>query len=297
MNSTNEAQPNRSYKARLFELVFSEKTELLKLYNAMNKTDYKDPELLEINTLKNAIYMSMHNDVSFLIDSRLTLYEHQSTYSPNLPLRYLFYVSDLYSAEARNENLYGTKIIHIPAPRFVIFYNGEEEQPDSQILKLSDMYTVHDDIPILELEALMLNINPGHNQSLLNACKTLNDYSEYTAKVRSYAQIMSLNEAVEKAITECISNGILADFLRKNKTEAKNMSIYEYDQERHIRQEREAAKKEGVAEGIEEGIKEGTAKILKLSALLIDAGRTDDLKKAAENEEFCQKLCEEFHIS
>ena len=130
------------------------------------------------------------------------------------------------------------------------------------------MYTVHDDIPVLELEALMLNINPGHNQSLLNACKTLNDYSEYTAKVRSYAQIMSLNEAVEKAITECISNGILADFLRKNKTEAKNMSIYEYDQERHIRQEREAAKKEGVAEGIEEGIKEGTAKILKtLSAV------------------------------
>ena len=106
----------------------------------MNGTDYDDPELLQINTLENAIYMSMHNDVSFIIDSRLALYEHQSTCSPNLPLRYLFYVSDLYSAETREANLYGTRVIRIPAPRFVIFYNGNYEQPESQTLKLSDMY-------------------------------------------------------------------------------------------------------------------------------------------------------------
>ena len=81
------AQPksNRLYNSRLFELRFRHKKELLQLYNAMNETNYDDPELLQINTLENAIYLSMHNDISFIIDSRLALYEHQSTCSPNLP--------------------------------------------------------------------------------------------------------------------------------------------------------------------------------------------------------------------
>ena len=91
--------------------------------------------MLEINTLENAIYMAMRNDISFLIDARLSLYEHQSTYSPNLPLRFLLYISALYSSMTREANLYGTK-------RFVIFYNGKVEQPDRQILKLSDLYTI-----------------------------------------------------------------------------------------------------------------------------------------------------------
>lgn len=73
MSRTEQTKPNRNYKSRLFELVFSDRNELLKLYNAMNTTDYGDPELLEINTLENAIYLSMHNDVSFIIDSRLAL--------------------------------------------------------------------------------------------------------------------------------------------------------------------------------------------------------------------------------
>lgn len=100
---------NSTYKARIFEMVFSDRKELLALYNAVNGTCYTDPDKLEINTLKNAIYMSMHNDISFLIDSRLSLYEHQSTYSPNLPLWYLFYVADLYSGMTREANLYGRK--------------------------------------------------------------------------------------------------------------------------------------------------------------------------------------------
>ena len=66
-------------------MLYSDRKDLLDLYNAVSGKHYEDPELLEINTLENAIYMSMHNDLSFLIDSRLSLYEHQSTYSPNLP--------------------------------------------------------------------------------------------------------------------------------------------------------------------------------------------------------------------
>lgn len=241
---------NRTYKARLFEMIFSQKKELLELYNAVNGTNYDNPEKLEINTLKNAIYMSMHNDVSFIIDSRLMLYEHQSTYSPNLPVRFLMYVADLYSELIKDTNLYGTKIIRIPTPRFLVFFNGIEEQPDEKILKLSASYTVDEECPSLELTARMLNINRGHNQQLMSACKTLRDYAEYTARVREYAEKMSTEDAVERAITECIKEGILAEFLRKYRAEAKKVSIYEYDEEKHMRQEREDARADERERGI-----------------------------------------------
>ena len=216
----NRISANRIYKARIFEMLFSDKKELLGLYNATRKTNYTDPELLEINTLENAIYMAMHNDISFIIDSRLSLYEHQSTYSPNLPLRYLMYISDLYSVLTKDENLYGRKAVKIPIPYFVIFYNGEEELPDRVILSLSHLYKIsakyQDSLecdslyPALELKSVLLNINPGHNQELLDSCKTLRDYSEYTARVRRYAKQMNLEDAVERAITECIEEGIRA---------------------------------------------------------------------------------------
>lgn len=243
-------EANRTYKARLFEMIYSQKKELLELYNAVNGTKYDDPDKLEINTLENAIYMSMHNDVSFIIDSRLMLYEHQSTYSPNLPIRFLMYVSDLYSKLLKDANLYGSKIVKIPTPRFLIFYNGIEEMPDKKILKLSTSFTVSENHPSLELEATMLNINRGHNQKLMGACKTLRDYAEYTARVREYAEKNSTEEAVERAITECIKEGILSEFLSKYRAEAKKVSIYEYDEEKHMRQEREENWEAGLAEGI-----------------------------------------------
>ena len=159
----------RSYKARLFEMIFHKKDELLKLYNAVNGTDYQDPELLEINTLENAVYMSMKNDISFIIDFQLYLYEHQSTYSPNLPLRYLLYVSDLYSGMVKK--------VGLPTPHFLIFYNGVKERPDREILKLSDLFQIEEEEYSLELTAVTLNINPGHNRELLNSCRRLKDYS------------------------------------------------------------------------------------------------------------------------
>ncbi|GKH32170.1 MULTISPECIES: hypothetical protein [Lachnospiraceae] len=247
----------RTYKSRLFEMIFSEKRALLDLYNAMNGTEYNDPELLEINTLENAIYMSMKNDLSFIIDSRLTLYEHQSTFSPNLPLRCLMYVSDLYSVMTRDENLYGTKTIQIPTPRFVIFYNGTEKMEDIKVLRLSDAFTVPEQEYALELTAVMLNINPGHNTKLLDTCKTLKDYSEYVSRVREYAGSMGLEAAVELAITECIRENILSEFLSKNRAEVKSVSIYEYDEEKHMRQVKEEGFQEGHQRGIEEGRQKG----------------------------------------
>lgn len=236
---------NRLYKSRLFVMIFEEKKKLLELYNAVSGKHYEDPELLEINTLDNAIYMSMKNDISFLIDARLALYEHQSTYSPNLPLRFFLYLADLYSDMIRNVNLYSSKKVQLPTPHFVVFYNGERKQPDRKILKLSDLYSVVEKEYKLNLEVLMLNINSGHNPELMESCHTLWEYAEYTNRVRTYAKEMAVDKAVEQAVTECIQEGILKEFLEKNKAEAMKVSIYEYDEERHIRQEREEAWEEG----------------------------------------------------
>ena len=182
---------NRTFKSTVFIMVFEDKRNLLELYNAMTGKHYTDPEQLEINTLENAVYMSMKNDLSFLIDGRLSLYEHQSSYNPNLPLRFLIYISQLYAGMTRNENLYGTKVVQIPPPEFVIFYNGEKDMPEETPLRLSDMYRLKVEDPKLQLEAVMLNISGSNNSRL--------------------------KEAVEKAINECIAEDVLKDFLRNQR--------------------------------------------------------------------------------
>lgn len=284
---TLDSIPNRTYKATIFAMLFEDKEHLLELYNAISGKHYTNPEMLEINTLENAIYMAMRNDISFLIDARLSLYEHQSTYSPNLPLRFLLYISALYSSMTREANLYGTKPIELPPPRFVIFYNGKVEQLDRQILKLSDLYTIKEECS-LELEAVMLNVNSGHNKELMEMSHTLWEYAEYTARVREYAEVMELEEAVERAIEECIQEGILKEFLEKNRAEAKNMSIFEYDQEKHIKQEREEAWEEGRKEGKKAGERD---MLLKLAEKKLRKGKT--IAEIAEELEESEKTIKE----
>ena len=255
--TTAELTVNRTYKSTVFTMLYADKSNLLDLYNAMAGTHYTDPELLEINTLENAIYMTIKNDVSFLIDGRLSLYEHQSTSNPNLPLRFLLYISHLYSRMTKDENLYGTAKVRIPAPEFVVFYNGREQMPERDILKLSDLFMVNDRPIKLELEAVVLNISGENNRELKAACQTLREYAIYTDKIRQYTEEMSLEEAVDRAIRECIREDILREFLENHRMEARAMSIFEYDQEKHMRQEREAAWKEGRRSGLEEGRRSG----------------------------------------
>ena len=236
---------NRIYKDRLYKMIFNDKSELLKLYNAINGTHYDDPAMLTITTLDNAIYMTMENDLSFIIDMRLALYEQQSTVNPNLPLRFLMYIADIYSAYVKDMNIYSSKKLQIPLPSFVIFYNGVQSQPDKSEFLLSELFHPTTDEPALELKAVMLNINKGHNQELMNACHTLRDYSEYVARIRTYSGELPFADAVEKAITECIQENILQDFLLKNRAEAKAMSIYEYDEAKTMRMFRDEGYEEG----------------------------------------------------
>ena len=266
---------NRTYKSTLFIMLFQDKHNLLELYNAVSGKHYTDPGVLEINTLENAIYMTVKNDISFLIDGRLSLYEHQSTYNPNLPLRFLIYISKLYSRMTRNANLYGTKLIRIPPPEFLIFYNGKEELPEQTMLNLSDMYETKDPHAGLELSAVMLNISGKHNQKLKEACTTLKEYAIYTDKVRKYAEEAELPDAVERAIQECIAEGVLQDFLEKHRAEAKEMSIFEYDQEKHMRQEREEAWADGHSAGLAE------ARLSMIIQMLKNGMSAEDISRAA----------------
>ena len=266
---------NRNYKSTVFAMLFGDRERLLGLYNAISGKNYQDPEALEINTLENAIYMGMKNDLSFLIDDKLSLYEHQSTVNPNMPLRFLFYISDLYSCMTTEENFYGRKALSIPIPCFVIFYNGAEPQPDRKILRLSDLYTVRMKETQLELTAVLLNINRNHNRELMEACRDLKDYAEYVDRVRKYARELPLSEAVERAITECIRKGILKEFLEKNRAEVKKMSIYEYDQEKHIRMERQDAWEEGAEQQLIKIIKNMTKKGRNVSQIAEELGEDE----------------------
>jgi predicted transposase/invertase (TIGR01784 family) len=156
--------------------------------------------------------------------------------------------------------------VKLPTPRFIVFYNGAEKQPERQVLKLSDAYEQRVDEPELELKVTVLNINSGNNAELLEKCKTLKDYSLYVERVREYAKEMPKEEAVDKAVDTCIKDGILADFLTKYKAEARSMSIFEYDEEKEMELIRQAEKEAGIAEGERrgriEGERQGKAEII-----------------------------------
>ena len=248
---------HRNYKDTVFRMLFSDRKNLLSLYNAVSGAHYEDPEKLEIVTLENAIYMGMKNDLAFIIDTDLFLYEHQSTYNPNMPLRDLFYISSEYQKLVDKRSLYSSLLQKIPAPQFIVFYNGTEKKKDSWVNHLSEAFENLSGNPKLELELLTININEGHNPELMEQCQTLREYAQYVACVRRYAKKFELNEAVKLAVDECIRNNILSEFLRANKLEVISMSIFEYDKEEEERKLRKAEYEAGVAAGMKDGMKAG----------------------------------------
>ena len=245
-----ENKVNRNYKDTVFRMLFRDRENLLSLYNAVNGTVYEDVDGLVITTLQDAVYMNYKNDVSFVFDFTLSIYEHQSTVNQNMPLRDLIYVSKVLQGQMKDQDIYSSRQIKLPTPKFVVFYNGTDEQPEKQTLRLSDAYEKQLEEVELELTVTVYNINYGHNQKLLEACQTLKEYAQYVAAVREYAKEMPLVEAVESAVDSCIRQGILADFLRKNRAEAIEMSIFEYDEEKHLKSEREIWITEGKQLGI-----------------------------------------------
>ena len=245
----------RNYRDTLFRMLYRNKKRLLSLFNAVNGTHYDNPEDLTITTLEGVLYLGMKNDVSCIIDMMMQLYEHQSTVNPNMPLRNLFYVSDLLQKYIYEEgiDIYSRKQIKIPTPKFVVFYNGDEEQPERKEIRLSKAFSANTGETNMELVVLQININKGQNEELKAACKTLQEYAEFTERAREHRKEMELEDAIRTTIDECIRDGILKDFLLKNKAEVYHMCLYEFDVELHERVLREEEREEGRLEGIREG--------------------------------------------
>ena len=215
----------RNYKDTVFRMLFNNKEALLSLYNAINGTHYDRTDDLEIITLENAVYMAMKNDIAFILGLYMNLYEHQSTLNPNMPLRDLFYIAKQIEKLIVDDTLYSTRVVKIPTPKFIVFYNGVDACEERRILKLSDAFQKKEEEVDLELKVLVLNINAGMNRQIMESCQTLKEYSIYVERVRKYRAVMPIEQAVEKAVTECIRENILADFLKKQRAEVVAMSI------------------------------------------------------------------------
>ncbi|MGN0277844.1 MAG: hypothetical protein ACI4C4_00675 [Lachnospiraceae bacterium] len=228
---TEETAPvYRTYKDRVFRLLFNDKKRLLTLYNALNDTSYTNAEDLTVNTLENAIFMKMKNDVSFIIDCDMCLYEHQSTYCPNMPLRGFLYFADLFKIHIKDADLSVPKRIMIPVPKYIVFYNGTERKEEEFTQKLSDSFEEKQE-GCIELTVRTININYGHNRELMEKCKPLADYSYFIATIRKKPETKSLQNAVEESVETCIKQNILKDFLSEQKAEVIAMSIYEYNED------------------------------------------------------------------
>ena len=252
-----EIRMNKKHKDRLFRKIFEKKEDLLSLYNALNGSDYTDPEELEIYTMDSFVYMGMRNDLSFLIDMTLNVYEHQSTYNPNMPLRGFFYMSSAYQKYvALNKlDIYSSKRIPLPLPKYYVFYNGTRKMPDESTLFLTDSMPGTDaaEKSSAQFAAHMINVNAGHNSGIMKKCPKLYQYSLFTEEIRmNQKKGMALKKAVEQAVDSCIKKGILTDILLGNKAEVTDMILEEYDENLHISNEKEISYQEGLEQGRKE---------------------------------------------
>ena len=266
------------FRDNVFCMLFRDKKNLLELYNALNDTDYTNVDDLVVTTLQGGVYMKYKNAASFVFGQDLYMFEQQASKNPNMPLRFLHYVSDVYREMYPNSELHRRSMLQIPVPHFVTFYNGRDGMKDEEmVLKLSDMFNDRVSIvgiesePELELKVRVININPncgeesvngtqadsqgGRVPEILNKCHTLRDYMTFVNKVneKKYSENKNIRTAVTEAVDECIASGILSDFFTEYRDEVIDVSVYDYDEEGRMRVEREEGWLEGHGKGREEG--------------------------------------------
>lgn len=238
----NEVAPtiNREYKDRLFKFIFGKDTEQskrwrLQLYNALNGTNITDADALVINTIENVLFISMHNDISFIFDTEMNLYEEQSSWNPNMPLRGFIYFSILYQKYlVKNKmTILSTQKVMIPRPRFFVFYHGKETEPETIKLKLSDSFLGEPrDEEQFEWTATVLNLRPDENVPLNKNCTPLYHYTKFISMITAnIAAGMDNQKAVETAVDEAIKQELLGDFFKVNKAEVIGMCMTEFDEE------------------------------------------------------------------
>ena len=251
---------HREYKSDLFSMLMKVPEYAMEVYNVLNGSQYTDSSQIQIMKLEKGVLLSIRNDASFLLDAYLNLYEHQSTYNPNMPLRFLIYFSNLMLETIKEQeyDLFGRKQIPIPTPKFVVFYNGLECRPHREEMRLSDAYEHQEEHYELDLKCVAYNINPGYNEHIQQNSRVLSGYTIFVEKVRRYIkQKMAIKDALKRAIDECISEGILAEFFKKHRKEVIEMEALDFTFERREKLIRRDSLEEGLIAGRQEGRQEG----------------------------------------
>lgn len=257
----NDIKINDKHKDRLFRFLFGNeeyKEYALSLYNAVNDTDYQDVNDITFYTIDDVIYIKRKNDVAVLLDSKLSLWEHQSSFNPNMPLRGFMYFGQMYDKYISLEdmNIFGRELIKIPTPKYCVFYNGNEDLPSVMKLRLSDAFSESDDSGEFEWTATMYNLNSGKNDALLDKCRTLSDYMTFVNKVKENRKNgLEKTVAVDKAVTDCIAGNILRNVLLKHRSEVASMVLTEFNEEVY----KKGIYNEGYSDGKNEGFTEGKA--------------------------------------
>jgi hypothetical protein len=256
---------NAKFKDTVFTKLFSKPDILRELYCALDNVSLPEDIPIAVNTLRDVLDKDKVNDLSFEIGGKIiVLIEHQSTFNPNMPLRFLFYLSQIYNIFAKDERLYSKYLISLPAPEFIVLYNGEEYYPDKGELKLSNAYINPVDLGLpwkshaLELTARVININEGRNVEMAQKCKMLAQYSVFVEKVRRYRKMgMKLAKAVKMAVEYCLEHDILKEFLEQNSKGVINMIKTQWSFKDAMKWNRKEGFEEGIEEGIEKGIEKG----------------------------------------
>lgn len=312
---------NREYKNDVFCMLMEDRSNALSLYNALNGSDYSDPNLVEMCTLDKGVSVTIRNDAAFVLDANLSVYEHQSTVCPNMPIRSLVYFSNMLEKMIKGKNIYGHKLVKIPTPHFAVFYNGEQDQPEQYEYHLSECFERPVDTPELELICKVYNINYGKNKQLLENCPFLKEYMIFVDYVRLFHKengYEDLGDAIERAIDRCIEENVLRAFLVAHRSEVVKVTKLDYTFERRVLLEREDAREEGHQQGLQEGLREGRQEGLQqgiqeglqqglqqgiqqgerqLSSLLswlFVSGRNQDAERAVNDVDFRKQLLEEF---
>ena len=287
---------NRKHKDRLFSFLFGReenKKWTLDLYNAVNGSHYTEPEEIEITTIEDVLYMAMKNDLSFILDWKMSIYEQNSSWNPNLPIRELMYAGKLYDKYIHKNklNIYGSKLVTLPVPKLIVFYNGTEEKEDDAILELKDAFPeeLREGVSDISVKVRMLNINKGRNRKLMEACKPLSEYAWFIEEIReNKRREMEIEEAVDRALDEMPEDFSIREFLMENRAEVKDMCLTEYNEEETMQMFKE--------EGRQEGRAEGEDKLGQLIEVLISSGRTEDVKKVATDKVARRTLYREYNI-
>ena len=256
------ANAKRNYKDNTFCALFSEKRNLIELYNALSGSSFDMDTPVEIVTLDNTFFGDRENDLSFIIDNRwIVLAEQQSTLSPNIPLRMLVYVARQYENLVFSRDIYSRKLVKIPTPELYVFYNGPQDAPVEQEMKLSDAFMAECDKIALEVAVKFINVNYEKGAEILKRCKAMEGYSLLLHMIREECEATGeLKTAIEKCIRKCVEEGIIADFLKEHGGEVMSFLF-----EKLTREECEAIREadgfeEGYAKGIEKGEASGFAK-------------------------------------